>query len=96
MRLPQLSFSIAMVAPGTSVTLQRSSPVGTIWYTTDGSDPRSGSGLPVGLEFVGGGHHHQIRPLGGLCDGHHLEAIGLDLLGGGGAGLEGDGDVLGA
>jgi hypothetical protein len=38
----------AWVAPGTQIAVSRSSAVGTIWFTTDGSDPRGAGGAPVG------------------------------------------------
>jgi hypothetical protein len=36
--------------------------------------------VEVALQFVGRQHHHDIGPLGGIGDGHHLEAGGLGLL----------------
>ncbi len=39
--------------------------------------------VDIALQFVGGEHHHEISPFGGLGDFHHLEAGGLRLLGGG-------------
>ncbi len=38
--------------------------------------------VDVALQFVGGEHHHEVGPFGGLGDFHHLEAGGLGLLGG--------------
>ena len=52
--------------------------------------------VDVGLQFVGRRHHHQVGPFGGVRHAHHLEPVGLDLLGGRRAGLEADGDLLGA
>lgn len=43
-----IAVTEASVAPGTSIALARSSPSGTIWYTTDGSDPRGFGGGAVG------------------------------------------------
>ena len=37
--------------------------------------------VDVALQFVGGQHHHEVGPFGGLGDFHHLEAGGLRLLG---------------
>jgi hypothetical protein len=39
--------------------------------------------IDVALQFVRGEHHHQVGPLGGLGDFHHLEAGGFRLLRGG-------------
>ena len=52
--------------------------------------------VDVALQFVGGQHHHEVGPFGGLGDFHHLEAGGLGLLGGGRALAQRDGDVLDA
>ena len=54
------------------------------------------SRVDVGLQLVGRRHHHQVGPFGGVGHRHHLQAVGLDLLGGRRAGLEADGDVLDA
>ena len=51
--------------------------------------------VDVGLQFVGRCHHQQVAPLGGLGNGHHLEAIGFRLLDRGRTGLERDRQVLG-
>ncbi|MCU0865002.1 MAG: lamin tail domain-containing protein [Planctomycetes bacterium] len=37
-----------VVAPGTVITLVRPTPIGTVYYTTDGSDPRGPTGAPTG------------------------------------------------
>ena len=37
--------------------------------------------VDVGLQLVRRGHHHHIRPFGGVGDAHHLEAGGFRLLG---------------
>ncbi len=52
--------------------------------------------VDVALQFVGGQHHHEVGPFGGLGDFHHLEACGLGLLGGGRALAQRDRDVLDA
>ncbi|SJM35764.1 conserved hypothetical protein [Mesorhizobium delmotii] len=52
--------------------------------------------VDVGLQLVWRRHHHQVGPCGGLRHAHHLEPVGLDLLGGCRAGLEADGDILDA
>ncbi|MBM4061983.1 MAG: hypothetical protein FJ265_12940, partial [Planctomycetes bacterium] len=44
----EIAVTEGVVAPGTPITLSRSSAVGTIWYTTDGTDPRGAGGAPVG------------------------------------------------
>jgi len=43
-----IAVTEAMVQPGTTITLARPIPLGTIWFTTDGSDPRGPLGLPAG------------------------------------------------
>ncbi|MFY9342003.1 MAG: lamin tail domain-containing protein [Planctomycetota bacterium] len=43
-----IAVTEATIAPGTSIALVRGIPIGTIWFTTDGSDPRGPTGLPVG------------------------------------------------
>lgn len=43
-----IAVTDAWVAPGTSIALVRPLALGTIWYSTDGSDPRGPTGLPVG------------------------------------------------
>lgn len=43
-----INVTEAWVAPGQQIALSRSSAVGTIYYTLDGSDPRGANGLPIG------------------------------------------------
>jgi hypothetical protein len=50
--------------------------------------------VDVGLQFVRGRHHHQVGPCGSFGHGHHLEAIGLGLLGRGRTFAQGDNDFL--
>ena len=52
--------------------------------------------IDVALQLVRGQHHHDVRDLGGLRRGHHLEAGLFGLLARGRAGLERDDDVLDA
>ena len=52
--------------------------------------------VDVALQFVGRQHHHDVGPLGGLGDFHHLEAGGFRLLGGGRSLAQRDGDFLDA
>jgi hypothetical protein len=52
--------------------------------------------IDVALQLVGGQHHHDVGPLGGLGRGHDLEASPFGLLGGSRTGLQGDDDVLDA
>ncbi len=39
--------------------------------------------VDVGLQLIRRGHHHHVRPFGGVGDAHHLEAGGFRLLGAG-------------
>ncbi|MBL8755323.1 MAG: chitobiase/beta-hexosaminidase C-terminal domain-containing protein [Planctomycetes bacterium] len=43
-----ITVTRARVLAGTSIALARASALGTIWYTTDGSDPRGPTGAAVG------------------------------------------------
>ncbi len=50
-------------------------------------------GVDVGLQFVGGRHHHQVGPFGRVSDRHYLQPVGFDLLGGRRSGAESNGDL---
>ena len=52
--------------------------------------------VDVALQFVGGEHHDEVGPFGGLGDFHHLEAGGFRLLGRGRTLAERNGDFLDA
>src|SRR5690606_25021530 len=52
--------------------------------------------VDIGLQLVRCGHHDQVRPAGEFGDGLDLQAVGLDLPGGRGTGLEPDGNLLDA
>jgi hypothetical protein len=43
-----IAVTRATVQPGTTIALVRHTPAGTIWFTTDGSDPRDALGQPIG------------------------------------------------
>jgi hypothetical protein len=43
-----VEVTAGQVAPGTAIALVRPLAAGTIWFTTDGSDPRASTGLPAG------------------------------------------------
>jgi hypothetical protein len=53
-------------------------------------------GVDLCLGFIGGGDHDHVGPFGGFLVRKHLEACGLGLFRGGGAGAERDRDVLDA
>ncbi len=50
----------------------------------------------VGLQFVRGGHHHQVCPLGSFSNSHHLKSVSFNLLGGGGTSFQTNSQFLGA
>ena len=52
--------------------------------------------VDVRLQFVGGQHHHHVRPFRGVGDTHDLDSFGLGLLGGRRAGSQRDDDILDA
>ena len=52
--------------------------------------------IDVALKFVGGEHHHEVRPFGGIGDVHDLQALAFGLLGRGRALAQRHDDVLDA
>jgi hypothetical protein len=52
--------------------------------------------VDVALQFVGREDHQGVGPRGRFRNAHDGQAVGLDLLGGGGVRAKGDGDVLDA
>ena len=50
-----IEVTTGMVVPGTVITMVRPTPFGTIYYTTDGSDPRGPTGAPTGQIGGSGG-----------------------------------------
>src|SRR6185312_818791 len=51
-------------------------------------------GIELGLQLVGGQHHHDVGPFGAIGGRHHFELRVRCLLGRGGAGTQADADVL--